>query len=146
MKELIEATKGAMAKIEKGDHIAAYRRLRDAIAAVGSMELPKSIFTTRHDAGAGVWVGHCPVFNIYSQGNTEVEALDAVHGAVVLWLQSCSQRGIKIYNPTALRLAGELADAVLSTRRFRNGHYCKADTENSIEKARELQKELGGCL
>jgi predicted RNase H-like HicB family nuclease len=38
----------------------------------------------RHDDDAGVFVSHCPTLNVYSQGETEEEALEAIKEAVSL--------------------------------------------------------------
>jgi predicted RNase H-like HicB family nuclease len=40
----------------------------------------------RHDEEAGVFVSHCPVLNIFSQGETEDEAKQAIEEAVKLHL------------------------------------------------------------
>jgi predicted RNase H-like HicB family nuclease len=50
-------------------------------------------FAVRHDDDADVFVGFCPRFKVYSQGESRAEALDAVQGAVVLRLATAFDHG-----------------------------------------------------
>ncbi|HUA18378.1 MAG TPA: type II toxin-antitoxin system HicB family antitoxin [Bryobacteraceae bacterium] len=50
-------------------------------------------FAVRHDDDADVFVGFCPRFKVYSQGESRAEALDAVQGAVVLRLATAFEHG-----------------------------------------------------
>lgn len=62
---------------------------RDA-ARLGLTNMAKIEFTmnlncdVRHDAEAGVYVSHCPTLGVFSQGETEDEALEAVKAAITL--------------------------------------------------------------
>jgi predicted RNase H-like HicB family nuclease len=48
--------------------------------------------TIRHDPETGTFVSHCPELNLYSAGNSELEALEAIRSAVSLFLQSAYER------------------------------------------------------
>lgn len=37
---------------------------------------------------SGIWISHCPALGIYSQGESENEANEAIHEAVTLYLQT----------------------------------------------------------
>ena len=43
----------------------------------------------RYDGYAGVYVGHCPLLGIYSQGTTRKEGLLALKGAILLYVNHC---------------------------------------------------------
>ncbi len=47
--------------------------------------------TIRHDEEAGAFVSHCPLLNIFSQGDSEEEAKEAVKEAVSLQLNALYQ-------------------------------------------------------
>jgi hypothetical protein len=49
-------------------------------------------FATRHDADANVYVGYCPALKLYSQGETQEEASNAVVSAATLFLVTCYER------------------------------------------------------
>ena len=42
--------------------------------------------TIQHDDEAGVFASHCPILNIFSQGESETEAKEAIEEAIVLQL------------------------------------------------------------
>lgn len=46
------------------------------------------------DDDADVWVSHCPRLNIYSQGSTPDEAMEAIRDSVSLYTQVCYKRGL----------------------------------------------------
>lgn len=48
----------------------------------------------RHDKEAEVFVGYCPALKIYSQGETEQEAIIATQSAVSLFIRECLKRDI----------------------------------------------------
>jgi predicted RNase H-like HicB family nuclease len=39
------------------------------------------------------WVAGCPQLDVYSQGKTEQEAKDRLKQALLLWVESCFERG-----------------------------------------------------
>lgn len=43
--------------------------------------------TIRYDVDAHVYVAHCPLIGVYSQGETEAEAKEAIRSAVEMYLQ-----------------------------------------------------------
>jgi predicted RNase H-like HicB family nuclease len=47
----------------------------------------------RKDAAANVYVSYCPTLKIYSQGETEDQASEALKSAVTLFLTHCVQNG-----------------------------------------------------
>jgi len=47
----------------------------------------------RHDPDADVFVGFCPRFEVYSQGETKEQALEAVTGAIVLRIGTAFDHG-----------------------------------------------------
>jgi predicted RNase H-like HicB family nuclease len=47
----------------------------------------------RHDADADVFVGFCPRFKVYSQGETKEEAREAVTSAICLRLSTAFEHG-----------------------------------------------------
>jgi predicted RNase H-like HicB family nuclease len=49
---------------------------------------------TRLDEETGVHVGYCPALNVYSQGRSSEEAVEAVASAVTLFIGACFERGI----------------------------------------------------
>lgn len=57
----------------------------------------------RRDEDAGVFVSYCPALKIYSQGEDEAQALEAIKSAVMLFLTTCIDRG---QMDTALRSVG----------------------------------------
>lgn len=57
----------------------------------------------RHDDDAGVFVGFCPRFNVYSQGETGDEAKEAVTSAICMRLRTAFDHGRV---ETVLRQAG----------------------------------------
>lgn len=50
--------------------------------------------TVDHDEALGIFVSHCPELDLYSQGETLQEALDALQETVAGWLCLCLRRGI----------------------------------------------------
>lgn len=42
---------------------------------------------TKHQ-DSGIWVSHCPALGLYSQGESQTEATEAIHEAVTLYLQT----------------------------------------------------------
>jgi len=50
-------------------------------------------FAVRHDEDAGVFVSFCPRFNVYSQGETKDEAIEAATDAVCLRLGTAFEHG-----------------------------------------------------
>jgi predicted RNase H-like HicB family nuclease len=46
----------------------------------------------RHDEDAGVFVSYCPALKLYSQGESEVQAMEALKSAVGLFLTTCFER------------------------------------------------------
>lgn len=42
----------------------------------------------KRDDEAGVFVSHCPSLNVYSQGETEREAIDAIQSALHLYISA----------------------------------------------------------
>jgi len=58
-----------------------------------SLEVTFSLaFGTRRDEDADVYVGYCPLLNLYSQGTTEEEAETAVVDAAQLFIVTCYGR------------------------------------------------------
>ncbi len=49
-------------------------------------------FATRKDVETGVYVGFCPVLDLYSQGTSEGEAEEAIVSAATLFIGSCYER------------------------------------------------------
>ena len=49
-------------------------------------------FGTRKDEDTGVFVGYCPLLNIYSQGDTDAEAEKAIIDAAQLFIVTCYRR------------------------------------------------------
>ena len=47
----------------------------------------------RYDRDAGVFVSFCPTMNIYSQGRSEKEAIEALTSAVWLFISTCLEQG-----------------------------------------------------
>lgn len=47
----------------------------------------------RKDADADVFVSFCPALKLYSQGETEEQATDALKSAVTLFLEHCIEHG-----------------------------------------------------
>lgn len=54
----------------------------------------KNIITVTHDETAGVWVSYCKTFDLYMQGTTREEALEALCEAQASWVMICHERGI----------------------------------------------------
>jgi predicted RNase H-like HicB family nuclease len=46
------------------------------------------------DDDAGVWVSQCPRLNLYSQGTTPEEAIQAIRDSVGLYTQVCYEHGL----------------------------------------------------
>lgn len=55
----------------------------------------------RHDGER--WVSRCPTLDLYSQGESESDAIDSLKVAVELWMESCLERETL---PRALRELG----------------------------------------
>lgn len=47
----------------------------------------------RKDADANTYVSYCPALKLYSQGDNEIRALEALKSAVELFLTTCFERG-----------------------------------------------------
>jgi predicted RNase H-like HicB family nuclease len=47
----------------------------------------------RRDPDVGVFVSYCPALKLYSQGEDELQALEALKSAVGLYLTTCFMRG-----------------------------------------------------
>src|SRR5687767_12373843 len=47
----------------------------------------------RKDDAANVFVSYCPALKLYSQGEDETQALEAIKSAVTLYLATCIDRG-----------------------------------------------------
>jgi predicted RNase H-like HicB family nuclease len=71
------------------------------VATRGAITMPQVVEITinkvevaiRHDDDADVFVGFCPRFKVYSQGETQEEALEAVGSAVALRLSTAFEHG-----------------------------------------------------
>jgi predicted RNase H-like HicB family nuclease len=48
----------------------------------------KLSITIRHDGEASVFVSHCPALGVYSQADSEPEAIEAIREAAMLYLQT----------------------------------------------------------
>ncbi len=76
----------------------------------------------RRDADADVFVSYCPALKLYSQGEDEVQAMEALKSAVGLFLTTCFDRG---QWDAALRDAGfnETSTIGLTTVEKRMGEW-----------------------
>ena len=58
------------------------------------IEFEISIDVTQ-DKETGLWLSHCPMFALYSQGESREQAKTAIQGAITMYLNECNKRGIK---------------------------------------------------
>jgi predicted RNase H-like HicB family nuclease len=49
---------------------------------------------TRYDEKARIYVGYCPALNVYSQGRTQSEAMEALRSILGSYLETCYEHGI----------------------------------------------------
>ena len=57
----------------------------------------------RHDVELGIWEAWCPALDIFSQGDTEAEALAGIYSAAGLYVKLCSRRRVGV--PDGVRKA-----------------------------------------
>ena len=48
------------------------------------------------DDETGDWVSHCPLLDVYSQGETEEQAIGAIAEAVRMWTKVMQERGLSV--------------------------------------------------
>lgn len=48
----------------------------------------------KHDEKARCWASYCPAINVYSAGNTESEAIEAIRAAISTFVRICFSRKI----------------------------------------------------
>lgn len=101
-------------------------------------------FAVRHDDDADVFVGFCPRFKVYSQGESRSEALDAVTGAVVLRLATAFEHGRL---DKVLRKAGFDRIATGLTSPSRDNEFVSLTFKHAVEVTeRDIRVPLGAIL
>lgn len=87
------------------------------MAQIVEITINKVAIAVRRDEDADVFVGFCPRFQVYSQGETKEEAVEAVTSAISLRLVTAFEHGRM---ETVLRQAGfdRFAEGSSSSPRF----------------------------
>ena len=74
---------------EEGVRMAGYPQQRQLSVDI-KIKIPMGV---RYDEEVRQWVTVCPVLDLYSQGDTEDQAISNIHEAVILFLETCYEMG-----------------------------------------------------
>jgi predicted RNase H-like HicB family nuclease len=101
----------------------------------------------------GLWVAHCPMFNLYSQGETREQAKSAIQGAIQMYLTECNKRNIKFQavEKKKFLMPGEIPVITITFEDYKQNpsaawEYARNGSSVVIERDGKYYMTLGACI